>query len=63
MDFRKQNSLHRPLSEVELIYEDFDYSLEIKSFVRYMPPANDYDPNNHSATENIKNFFRSWQII
>lgn len=58
--FENKTTYTDPLGEVESIYEDFDYPLEIESFVRYMPPANDYNPKKHNTTENIKKLFQNW---
>jgi len=49
-----------PLSEVEIIYADFDYPAEIEGFVKYMPPSDGYDPSTHSQTENMNHLMENW---
>ena len=49
-----------PLGEVEAIYADFDYPPDIESFVRYMPPARDYDPTTHSREQNERRLIENW---
>lgn len=50
-----------PLERVEWIYADFDYQEEVASFVRYMPPAGDYDPRSHTFEENIAKMYKNWK--
>ena len=49
-----------PLAEVEMIYADFDYPIEIEGFVRYMPVTDDYDPSHHSKEDNERRLFEIW---
>jgi len=53
-------SFEDPLSEVEIIYADFDYPAEIEGFVKYMPPSDGYDPSTHSQTENMNHLMENW---
>ncbi|EKM0378388.1 DUF2247 family protein, partial [Cronobacter turicensis] len=39
----------------------FDYPEEIKSFVRYMPVSEDYDPSKHTVEENIQRLYSNWK--
>jgi hypothetical protein len=50
-----------PLTEVELVYADFEYPHEIASFVRFMPTTDGYDPRQFSKPENEKRLFDLWQ--
>jgi len=50
-----------PLDEVESIYTNFDYPVEMDSFIRYMPPADGYDPSLHSYAENINRLMKNWE--
>lgn len=50
-----------PLGIVEELYADFDYPQEMRSFVRYMPPEDDYEPQAHTTTENIDRLFKKWR--
>lgn len=59
--FEKRIDLDDPLGEVETVYADFDYPLEIQGFVRYMPVKGDYDPLLHSSKENERRLFDIWQ--
>lgn len=59
--FENKDRVADPLGEVEMIYEDFDFPLEIESFVRYMPPQDGYKPEEHTAQENIERIFCNWQ--
>lgn len=50
-----------PLGEVERIYADFDYPESMKSFVRYMPVAGEYNPDKHSHEQNVERLFENWR--
>jgi hypothetical protein len=50
-----------PLAQVEAIYADFDYPIEIENFVRYMPVTYNYDPMQHSSEENENRLFDHWK--
>lgn len=41
--FENKSRIDDPLGEVEKIYADFDYPVEIENFVRYMPAVNSND--------------------
>ena len=56
-----RESFKDPLDEVESIYTNFDYSVEMDSFIRYMPPTVGYDPSLHSYTENINRLMKNWE--
>lgn len=56
-----RNSFENPLAEVEIIYTNFDYPLEIDNFIRYMPPSDGYDPSMYSFKENIDNLMNNWE--
>jgi hypothetical protein len=59
--FENRSSYSDPLGEVELVYADFGYPPEIENLVRYMPPADEYDPGKHSATENKARLIELWR--
>ncbi|NOT59945.1 MAG: DUF2247 family protein [Acidobacteria bacterium] len=59
--FKNRTDVIDALGEVETIYADFDYPLEIEGFVRYMPVTDDYDPSQHSREENERRLFSKWQ--
>ena len=42
--YEHRDKLPDPLGIVEELYADFDYPPEISSFVRYMPPSDNYEP-------------------
>lgn len=50
-----------PLSEVENIYADFDYPVQIESFIKYIPPTDGYDPSLYSYMKNIDRLMKSWE--
>lgn len=50
-----------PLDLVELLYEDFDFPVEIESFVRYMPPQDGYDPLQYTVQQNIDRLYCNWR--
>ncbi|MNR35836.1 hypothetical protein D3C85_1537050 [compost metagenome] len=58
--FENKDDISDPLGVVELIYEDFDFPLEMENFVRYMPPQDGYKPEEHSAQQNIERIFYNW---
>lgn len=55
-----RNQVADPLAEVESIYADFDYPEEMESFVRYMPAAEGYNPQEHTYQENIDRLYENW---
>jgi len=59
--YENRAELEDPLGVVEQLYADFDYPTEISSFVRFMPPAGDYEPRAHSHAENVDRLFRKWK--
>jgi len=59
--FENKESFDDPLSEVEIIYSNFDYPREIESFIRYMPVTDDYDPSLHTKNENENRLFENWK--
>lgn len=58
---RSRSNYVDPLAEVESIYADFDYPVEIESFVRYMPVTDGYDASMHSLEENEKRLYVNWE--
>jgi hypothetical protein len=50
-----------PLALVEEVFCDFGRPLEITSFIRYMPPADGYDPRHHSKAENESRMLQHWR--
>lgn len=59
--FNNRNNIADALGEVEKIYEEFDYPEEIKSFVRYMPASDNYDPSKHTLEENKRRLYFHWE--
>lgn len=58
--FEKKCEIEDPLGKVELIYEDFDFPVEIESFVRYMPTSESYQPQQHTLKENQNRLYENW---
>jgi hypothetical protein len=58
--YDQRESLDDPLGAVEAVYADFGYPEEIVGFVRYMPPRDEYRPQDHSREENVSRLFRLW---
>jgi hypothetical protein len=50
-----------PFALVEQIYSDFGYPTELEGFIPYMPPADGYDPRQHSEAENRARLLDLWQ--
>ena len=40
------------LSQIALIYENFDYPSDMENFINYLPPKGNYNPNLHTLDEN-----------
>ena len=59
--FNNKAQFADPLDEVESIYADFDYPVEVEPFVRYMPPKDGYDATQHSAEQNRERLFALWK--
>ena len=59
--WNNRNNFEDPLSEVEIIYADFDYPSEIEGFIKYMPPSDGYDPSTQSEMENINHLMGKWK--
>ena len=58
--FENKSNIGDPLGAVEEVYANFDYPPEIAGFVRYMPPADGYDPSVHGSDENQTRMFDAW---
>ncbi|WP_373369455.1 DUF2247 family protein [Acinetobacter seifertii] len=56
-----RESFEDPLDEVESIYTDFDCPAEMDSFIKYMPPADGYNPLLYSYAENINRLMKNWE--
>ncbi|MEQ1343763.1 DUF2247 family protein [Acinetobacter seifertii] len=54
-------SFEDPLDKVESIYTDFDYPVEMDSFIKYMPLTDGYDPSLYSYTENTNRLMKNWE--
>ncbi len=59
--YENQSSYEDPLREVEVVYAEFDYPEEMKSFVRFLPPSDGYRPQDHSKEENVARIFDLWR--
>lgn len=59
--FSRRSEVQDPLADVESIYADFDYPVEIEGFIRYMPASDGYDPLSHSHEENIHRLYLNWE--
>lgn len=59
--YENRSELQDPLGIVEGLYADFGYPPEVRSFVRYMPPDENYEPTAHSFAENEKRLFDRWE--
>jgi hypothetical protein len=59
--YENKSSYEDPLREVEVVYAEFDYPEEMKSFVRFLPPTDGYRPQDHSKEENIGRIFDLWR--
>jgi len=59
--FENKTNVPDPLGQIETIYADFDYPVEVESFVRYMPVTDGYNPSLHSKDENEIRLYENWQ--
>jgi len=59
--YGQRDQLPDPLGVVEELYADFNYPVEMRSFVRYMPTEDGYEPQAHSHEENIARLFKEWE--
>lgn len=57
-----RGSFSEPLGEVENIYSDFGYPVEMESFIKYIPPSDGYDPSIHTYEENIERLMGNWEF-
>ncbi|MBS3047339.1 DUF2247 family protein [Enterobacter mori] len=60
--WNNRESFSEPLGEVESVYSDFDYPVEMESFIKYFPPSDGYDPSIHTYEENIERLMRNWEF-
>jgi len=58
--FEHKYDVADPLGLVELMYEDFDFPVEMECFVRYMPPLDGYNPKEYSDDQNLDRIFLNW---
>lgn len=42
----------RLLAQIDIIYEDFDYPVDMENFISYMPINDEYIPSNHTFEDN-----------
>ncbi|CAM2897557.1 DUF2247 domain-containing protein [Hathewaya histolytica] len=40
------------LDKMEIVYPDFNYPVEMRGFIKYMPPDDDYNPCKYGVEEN-----------
>lgn len=59
--YDQREVVSNPLELVAEVYADFGYPAYISKFVYYMPPSDDYRPQDHTAEENRKRLLRLWQ--
>lgn len=58
--YHKREMYDDPLLKVEEVYANYNYPVEIESFVRYMPPTDGYDTAIHTQEENNSRLFSNW---
>lgn len=58
--FYNRQAFEDPLGVAEDIYCDFGHPKEMATFIRYMPPPDEYDPLLHTKVENEQRMFQSW---
>jgi hypothetical protein len=58
--YEHRGELVDALGVVEELYADFGYPEELRGFVRYLPPADGYEPQAHTYKENRDRLFRKW---
>lgn len=58
--FENRSRFSDPFAVVEEIFCEFGHPLEIATFVHYMPPADDYDPREHSKGQNETRMLENW---
>ena len=58
--FEHKKEFLDPLAEVEIIYSDFDYPVEMESFIRYMPLSLDDAERGGFAIGNEDHLFTKW---
>jgi len=59
--FENRERFSDPLALVEEIFCDFGHPLEMAGFIRYMPPADGYDPRQHTKAENEARMLAHWR--
>ena len=59
-DFEHKKEFLDPLGQVEIIYSDFDYPVEMESFIRYMPLNLDDAEKGDFAIGNEDRLFAKW---
>src|SRR5207244_2099654 len=59
--YESRDEMEDPLGFVEKVYADFDYPEGVDSFVRFMPPAEGWDPLAHTHEENERRMFVNWR--
>lgn len=58
--YAQKETIDDPFGAVEHVYAEFDYPVEISSFVAYMPPSDGYRPQDHSPDENRRRLYTLW---
>jgi hypothetical protein len=59
--FENRSFFSDPLAIVEDLFCDFGHPLEIATFIRYMPPSDDYQPQHHTRAENESRMYENWR--
>lgn len=58
--YENREKIPDPLGAVEGIYADFDYPSVIESFVRFLPPSDEYVPAKFSQEQNHQRLMTKW---
>jgi len=59
--FQNKLEVDYALSQVEEIYNDFGCPEELLPFVRYAPVNGDYNPSEHTISENLSRLLKNWE--
>lgn len=47
-----EKNIGKLLEQIDIVYEDFGYSVDMDEFVSYMPSSDGYDPSKHKFEDN-----------
>jgi hypothetical protein len=59
--FINRHDIDNPFGYVESLWADFNYPLDMKNFIGFMPVEGEWNPMSHSEKENFERLTNNWE--